>query len=134
METLQISREEDRLTPEGRGEVDPAPLLGTWHNTNARSRGIVRIVLARQGGAFTVRVLGAGSPEPLDWGEVPAIAYAHDAGSREAMGFSARYDFGFQQVELQANIKQGVLVVASFNQFAPGDVRSSYFTREFFYR
>lgn len=116
--------------PSGGGTVDPQPLLGAWYNTNPAARGIARIDLEQAGGAFTARVQGVGA----DWGRTPAIPFAHDASSRAAMAFSAAYDFGFQQVELQANVKQGVLVVASFNRFADGDPRSSYFTREFFYR
>jgi hypothetical protein len=118
----------------GGGSVDPAPLAGTWHNTNPAARGIARIDLEQTNGAFTVRVAGAGGAAPVDWGRAPAIPFGHDAAARAAMAFRAAYDFGFQQVELQANVKQGVLVVASFNSFAAGDPRSSYFTREFFYR
>ena len=118
----------------GGGGVDPAPLAGTWHNTNPAARGIARINLERTNGAFTARVAGVGGAAPVDWGRAPAIPFAHDAAARAAMAFRAAYDFGFQQVELQANVKQGVLVVASFNSFAAGDPRSSYFTREFFYR
>jgi len=135
--SLPWSRAED--LPEGAAEpgpgtLDPAPLLGTWINTNPRVRGIARIVLAANGGRFTVQVSGANGDAPIDWGEVPATPFAHDAGSRETMAFSAAYDLGFQRVELQANVKQGVLVVASFNEFTDGSGRSSYFTREFFYR
>jgi len=116
------------------GGVDPAPLAGTWHNTNPAARGIGRIDLERTNGALTVRVAGVGGAAPVDWGRAPAMPFAHDSAARAAMAFRAAYDFGFQQVELQANVKQGVLVVASFNDFAAGDPRSSYFTREFFYR
>jgi len=134
----------------GGGAVDPGPLLGTWHNTNPTARGIARIDLRQlrqpeqrrhAEAGFTCQVLGVGAPAPsgsseppIDWGRVSATAFAHDSGDRMAMAFSAAYDFGFQQVELQANVKQGVLVVASFNRFAASDPRSSYFTREFFYR
>jgi hypothetical protein len=97
--------------------------------------------LGHAGAAFTCQVLGVGAPAsggssgpPIDWGPVPATPFAHDSRDGEAMAFSAAYDFGFQQVELQANVKQGVLVVATFNHFAASDPRSSYFTREFFYR
>jgi hypothetical protein len=140
MTTLPWSRAEDfpeGVVEPGPGMLDPAPLLGTWINTNPQVRGIARIVLAANGGRFTVQIFGANGANgdsPIDWGEVPAVPFAHDAGSRETMAFSAAYDLGFQRVELQANVKQGVLVVASFNEFTDGSGRSSYFTREFFYR
>ena len=117
------------------GELDPGPLLGSWKNTQPEPRGMAEIVLARHDGGLAVRVFGAGpAGGRIDWGEIPGAVFAHDAGSRHAMAFSAAYDFGFLYVELQANVKQGVLVVASFNQFRDDSRRSSYFTRELFYR
>ena len=135
MATLQSTRAEDLLeTAAPGGALDPEPLLGVWINTNPEPRGMVRVVLGRRGAALTVRVFGAGSPVPIDWGEVEGEVFAKDVKSREAMAFAARYDFGFLRVDFQANVKQGVLVVASFNEFRDASGRASYFTREFFYR
>ncbi len=61
-----------------------------------------------------------------------AVAVTFDG--RQAAAFSAVYDFGFEEVRLQANVKLGVLVVASFNRFRDESGRSNYFGREFFYR
>ena len=114
--------------------LDPGPLLGTWKNTNPEPRGIEGIELSRRdGNRMTVRVRGAGPDGWMDWGEVEGDVFAKCASSSEAMAFSARYDLGFQIVELQANIKQGVLVVASLHEIRDGS-RSSYFAREFFFR
>ena len=46
----------------------------------------------------------------------------------------AVYDLGYADVHLQANIKGGVLVVATFNSIKDDSGRSSYFMREFYYR
>ncbi len=115
--------------------LDPGPLLGTWKNTNPEPRGIAGIELRQRDGKLAVRVHGAGGADGwMDWGEAEGDVFAKCASSREAMAFSARYDLGFQIVELQANIKQGVLVVASFHEIRDGSGRSSYFAREFFFR
>ena len=114
--------------------LEPGPLLGTWKNTNPEPRGIAGIELGRREGKMTVRVRGAGPDGWMDWGEVEGDVFAKCASSSEAMAFSARYDLGFQIVELQANIKQGVLVVASLHEIRDGSGRSSYFAREFFFR
>lgn len=116
------------------GTLDPTLLLGTWINTNPSARGIVRVVVTAPGGALSVRAYGAGSPEPVDWGETPARAFAADVASRTATTLSARYQFDFLAVELQAFVKLGVLVMASFNRFTDDSGRASYFAREFFYR
>lgn len=134
MDTLQGTRAEDFVAAPPTGAIDPAPLLGTWLNTDKESQGIVRIVAAVREGGFTIRAFGSGSPEPIDWGEVRADVYADSAGSQGAAAFGAFYDHGFLRTHLQAKVNRGVLVVAMFNQFTDGSGRSSYFNREFYYR
>ncbi len=92
-------------------KLDPSVLLGDWRNTNAEG-GIRRIVVERgEGGELSVRAIGA-----IDWGTVPAHAFA--------------FHFG----DIGANVKSGVLVVATFNHFKDDSGRSGYFDREFFHR
>src|SRR4051794_5142762 len=107
------TRAEDILseTPPGtpaNASIDPAPLLGNWHNTDKESRGIVRLVLAAAGpapaGGIGVHAWGAGSPAPFDWGEVPGGVYADSAGGTTAAAFGALYDHGFLRTHLQAKV------------------------------
>jgi hypothetical protein len=134
---MRYVRAEDRPpngdAPPG-GHVDPAPMLGTWFATDKQASGVVKLELAERAGAFVVRAFGAGSPDPLDWGEVPAIAYAKSVVSDEGMAVSAAYDFGFLESLLAAYTKGGILVLDTFNTFKDGSGRSAYFSREFFHR
>ena len=134
---MRYVRAEDRLsngdTPSS-GRVDPAPMLGTWFATDKQSAGVVKLELSERDGAFLVRAFGAGSPDPIDWGEVPAIAYAKSVASDEGMAFSATFDFGFEESLLAAYSKGGILVLDTFNTFKDGSGRSAYFSREFFHR
>lgn len=122
--------------------VDPEPLLGDWHNTNPDSRGIVAVSLRREDGRVLVRAAGAapgdGPPaerRPLDWGETEAdVVCAAGPGGGAAAGFTARFDHGFGHSVLQANLAQGLLIVAVFNRFADASGRSDYFAREFYCR
>jgi len=129
-------RLEDRLAGEspGGGQVDPSPMFGTWHNTDKKTGGIVRMVLAERNGVFTVHAWAAGSPDLYDWGEVAATAHAANVHSHEGMAFSAVYDFDFVETILAAYTKSGILVLDTFNTFKDGSGRSNYFTREFFHR
>lgn len=105
-------------------------LVGDWRNTNPAG-GIDRIVCEPAGdGRMTVRCQSS----VRDWGVADAPVFAFTFDGKQAGAFSAIYDFGFEQVRLQANVKSGVLVVATFNQFLDDSGRSSYFDREFFYR
>ena len=113
---------------------DGSEIFGHWWNTNPNSKGIARLRIdgnARNGAI--VRLWGADAPVPTELGAVQAHLFALSSGSRLAKAFSARHRANDFTITLQANIKQGVLVVASFIEF-DGDDRSNYFRREFYYR
>jgi hypothetical protein len=114
------------------GSVDLSSLLGSWRNTYRDSKGIHHVVLARDGARYMLHGWGVGCDE--DWGEVPVAPHATNVRSREPAGFLARYDFGFSELSLAANEAKGLLIIASFATFRDRSGRSSYFTREFFYR
>ncbi len=109
--------------------LDVSALTGTWNNTNRDSRGIVRFTITPRAKGVDVQSFGL-----APWPSSPATVYGDRLDTREAMAFSAVVDLGYCDVHLQANIKGGVLVVASLNRFKDGSGRSSYFTREFYYR
>src|SRR5262249_21260193 len=112
--------------------VDLTPLLGAWCNTYRGSKGIRRVVLSGEGGAFFLQATGVGSD--TDWGRVAVVPHAPGVTGHEPAGFLARYHFGFADLELAANEAKGLLIIASFMTFQDGSGRSSYFTREFFHR
>jgi hypothetical protein len=134
---LQSVRADDQLgelASAPPGEIDVAPLLGTWWATDKATDSVVKLELADRAGSFVVHAFGACTPAPCDWGERPAVPYAATVGSRDAMAFSAVYDFGFMETLLAAYMKGGILVLDTFNSFKDGSGRVSYFTREFFHR
>lgn len=111
--------------------LDTAMLTGTWHNTNVGSKGIPRIDVVADGAQVRVRAFGAPAH---DWGFVEAPIFAASLDDDEAMAFSCVFDLGYADAHMQANLKGGVLVVATFNRFKDASGRSSYFMREFYYR
>jgi hypothetical protein len=115
--------------------ADAAPLLGTWINTNAETIGITKAVVTQLNGELRLRVYGAGEPDPYDWGEVSLKAvFADSIPSGRAISFTAEYDFGFLQTELQTNLSKGLLIITSLNRFKDGSARSDYFSREYYYK
>lgn len=116
--------------------LDLGVLLGDWRNTNADG-GIARIV-CRPGldGRIDVQCYGRhGADDLRDWGSVAARVYSFTFESRQAGAFNAVFDLGGnEEVRVQANVKAGVLVVASFNRILDRSGRTSYFDREFFHR
>lgn len=115
--------------------LDLSVLLGDWRNTS-ETGGIARIVCRDAGnGQIDVQCHGRHGGEVKDWGSVPARVYSFTFESREAGAFSAVFDLaGDEEVRLQANVKAGVLVVATFNKVKDRSGRTNYFDREFFHR
>ncbi len=118
----------------GSRQLDTSPLLGFWRNTNNISLGIAAIEISDRDERLSIRAYGVGESSTVDWGEVMAPAYANDCSSADAMAFSATFGAQGIRCHLQANIKQGVLVVAYFTEFNDGSGRSNYFSREFYYK
>lgn len=137
MATINFTRAEDQLSAEngqgGGATVDPSPLVGTWLNTDKRTRGIAKLVLTQNDGALKVHAFGACDPAPCDWGEVQGDAFSSGVGSPEGMAFTALFDFGFMETFLAVYLKGGILVLDSFNTFKDDSGRSNYFSREFFH-
>jgi hypothetical protein len=117
---------------DGIARVDLTPLLGSWRNTYRGSKGIERVVLSRNGDDYLFQASGIGSD--ADWGQVQIIPHAPDVVGRTPAGFLAEYRFDFANLSLAANEAKGLLIIASFMTFRDASGRSSYFTREFFYR
>ena len=114
--------------------LDPGVLVGDWRNTNAEGS-IARIVCTlHDGGSIDVRAYGRYDGTPADWGSVPASVYAFTFEDRAAGAFSARFELGEARVDLQANVKLGVLVVVELITFLDGSGRSNFFDREFFHQ
>lgn len=116
--------------------LDLSILLGDWRNTNADGA-IARIVCRDDGraGVIDVQAYGVFGNEVKDWGSVSARVYSFTFDSQEAGAFNAVFDLGGEEiVHMQANVKSGVLVVATFTEVRDRSGRTNYFDREFFHR
>jgi hypothetical protein len=118
----------------GSRRLDTSSLLGFWRNTNSASLGIAAVEISDHGEHLGVRAHGVGESGTVDWGEVAGPIYAKDCSSVDAMAFSATFSSQGIRCHLQANVKQGVLVIAYFTEFQDGSGRSNYFSREFYYK
>src|SRR5947209_7782501 len=131
MTVLQLDNEVMPQTK--RSKLDPADLAGRWINTNSHGRGIQEIVIDIEGDEVRLRAFSLGSEALCAWGRTQADRiYGSDVRAERAMAFTARYDFGAFQTELQGNMNLGLLVVASFNRI--GSLGYDYFAREFYRR
>ena len=110
--------------------VDPAPFAGTWINTNRASKGVVKYVIATAGQQVVARAVTAAG---RDLGEAPVHVYAKDGEPPEPMAFLATFDAGDREIEIQARLNLGLLVVVYFHRPKDGS-GSNWYTREFYHR
>ena len=133
---MRYVRAHDHVSPSPPcGELDVTPLLGVWRKTNEGPQALRSLDLAQVGDGLLVRAFGDAPPWPLAWEAVRAESlYAAAIDEATAAAFIARYDLGPVDVEMQANLNLGLLVVACYHRFKDGSRRADRFTREFFYR
>lgn len=114
--------------------LDASVLLGDWRNTN-EAFGIRRIVCSEgDPGHIDVQCWGYEAGRLHDWGTVSAPLFAFTFDARDAGAFHAVFPLDAETVHMQANVKAGVLVVATFNEVRDATGRNNYFDREFFHR
>ena len=113
--------------------IDLRPLTGRWVNYDKQSTGISRIEIDNWEGLPTVRVLGAGRPDPIDWGEVAGIAFVDGYNGMETVAFTANYYLAFVQVLLTGYLDKRRLLVDAYSIFTDASGRASYFHRDSFY-
>lgn len=124
----------DEAAPgDGGPGLDLAGFAGTWVSSDPETRGIRRLALTVRGGELRGRVLGAGTGDDVDWGEVAASAvYAESAASRQGAGFVLHFALGPVESHVQGNLKLGVAVLGVYRSFRDGH-RNGFF-REFLAR
>lgn len=116
-----------------RSPLNLAPILGRWVGFATELTGATEVELGAEGedGAWA-RVRGSGEADGPDWGRVPAQVFADDVGRKEAFGFRARYDHGFERVELFAYLNRRVLIAELATEFTDDSGRSPYYARTFY--
>jgi hypothetical protein len=105
------------------------PLLGTWANCNKATRGLVKVTITASGPCVNVHAFGACTSKPCDWGPVAGTLYAADVSSKEAVAFTAIYEFSFKLTIVVGHLDAGSLVVETFDRFTDGSGRSNYYSR-----
>lgn len=108
--------------------VGVTPLVGTWTNIDAHTRGIVRAIIAAAGTGINVHLYGACSPTPCDWGAVHGQVYSNNVSGTSAVAFSATYNFGFKQTIVTGHLNGAQLALETFDVFLDGSGRSAYFS------
>jgi hypothetical protein len=122
--SLRFSKESAR--------VDLSGFLGTWINTFRDTRSITRFVLAQTSKGYTITAYVSNGTGDLGVAEV--VPFAPNVDSRQADGFTSRYDFGFLEMLLAAYYTKGLIVVSQYTHFKDESGRPDYFNREFFFK
>jgi hypothetical protein len=138
-ERVQASRPaEGAFVPAPRPRVEVETMAGRWVKTSDGPQWIESLDVDADGDAVRVRVYGGTTaPSPAEWGSARSeVVYASSMATGDARGggFVTRYAIDGMDVELQANLNLGLLVVATYISFREPGPYADRFTREFFRR
>ena len=114
--------------------VDLAHLLGTWVNTYRETRSLCRFILAPSASGYSIETIAATESGAQSLGKTEVRPFAPNVNSRNADGFTAKYDFEFLEMSLAAYCAKGLIVVSQYTRFKDGSGRPDYFNREFFFK
>jgi hypothetical protein len=121
--------------PRPPGTPTPSALLGKWVNTDQRgTKSPLALSVAWHEEGMFVRAFGAGSPQPRDWGEAPAVLYTPPGTSSAAWSFSVVYAFGSVRTVVSAYHKTGILVATTSTVFSDDGAGADHWARSFFHR
>lgn len=107
-------------------------LIGTWTNTNAATRSIVKIVITQSGSTLVIHPYGACSPTPCDHGAIAAASFSDGVSSRIATGFRGVKSFGFKTTGYNGKLVGQRMYLLTQDTFASGDSRYNYNVLETF--
>lgn len=132
---FKLTRLQDIISPiQEVDHLDAGPMAGTWFNTNRHTKGMKEITVEPSGDGVRINIVAEGADGPVDWGWAEGELFGCiEEDGLPSVVISSRYEVGFMKSQLQIRLNRGVLVVASFNEFAEGSGKSNYFTREFFH-
>jgi len=114
--------------------LDASTLSGLWVAADRHTMSVEAMDIAQCDGVCALRAAGVDTAGPRDWGEVEVMTHAAGVNGTVAIGATARYDFGFLDTTLTFFVKNGIIILCTFNQWKDGSGRADYFTREFLYR
>ena len=114
--------------------LDASSLAGLWVGADRHTMSVEAMDIAQRDGVCALRAAGGDTAGPRDWGEVEVMTHAAGVDGTVAIGATARYDFGFLDTTLTFFVKNGIIILCTFNQWKDGSGRADYFTREFLYR
>jgi hypothetical protein len=103
--------------------------IGSWKNTNTRTRGITKVVISKPRGVLKVQVFGSCTPKDCDWGTEKAFAYSSSVSSsvsRNTQAITVNYSKGFSETFLILKLRNHRLSVESFTRFKDRSKRSNY--------
>jgi len=112
-----------------------ANFTGTWKNTNAATRGIVKLTVTGTTPVLTIEVWGACTPTPCDWGKNTAYAYGPNVSTspvKAATAVTSIYNTNFSQTILVLTRTPVGLQVSSYTRFTDTSGRFAYTSTEQF--
>lgn len=106
--------------------ASPADFLGSWVNVDPNTGGLTKLIVAQQGGGYTVQGFGKCHPTDCDWGRTTLNLLGYSVTDTNPQWGLAVWNAGFKTTTLVIHVEGEQLVAETYDVFAPGDGRSNY--------
>jgi len=108
----------------GATHLNLTSLVGTWHNTDPNTKGIVKLIITDGAGA-QIRAFSACEPDLCDWGTVSGTAYGRNESAMNANALIAVYDTAYGESVMTGSRAGTNLRVEVFTKLKDGGEQSA---------
>jgi len=106
--------------------IDFTPVLGTWINTNTKTRWIEKFTLTKHDEQILMHAYGAESLN--DWGETEVTPFVDHMNKENA--FCARYERNSVESFLAANMNKGLCIIIGWTNETSEEVLLALFNKK----
>jgi len=120
---------------EQKNSANLSSYLGTWVNTNDKSKLMKEITFFQSEDSFRMSVQA--SSESFfqgPWNSASVQYHSYSPESNDIVAFQAQFEMEEMSAFLAINENRGLIIIACFLTFEDADERSDCFVREFFYK
>ncbi|MFT5166364.1 MAG: hypothetical protein ACI8P3_001595 [Saprospiraceae bacterium] len=115
-------------------DIDVSKFVGTWVNTNDKTRAIEKVIITAVNGEICMQVFGIeGGILSGDWGSIYAMPLTNAPEETEPVAFKGQYKKKEFEAFLAVNDNKGLLIIAGYFYFENNIGLNNFFTREFYY-
>ena len=99
---------------------------GSWSNTDAATRGVVKILIMTDGDNASIQAWGSCQPTPCDWGKTTLDLFGDSVDAKTLSSGLAKWETNFSDTYMTFRREGDELIVETFTSFKDKSGRTNY--------